>query len=215
MTSEQFNELIEVIELLRADSSILHYIYQFFITFIATGISGFIAYKIAKYQVNKSVEQQEDYRIKEIENQKLFLFNQIKLKCSEAVLSSVSTATNDGLNMVRLGIKRDSSLLEGTITEIHEMNAEIQAHYDSIQDFINEIYTFGVLFEVELEKLCYRELHKVAKELMDKSIPDDNVLDRNCLTTLGDEITRYIGECHFIVKKAQLELIDSMKPLDD
>src|SRR5690625_2546285 len=156
MDPEQFNELINVVSQLRENSfNLSSFVIDVLIPISSAVFAAVGALYVAKFQINKSEEQQKIQRKEELKKQKQFLIEELKINSTEKLLESNVNANRNIINMVDLGYKKHANYLKNRMkdytnsSEIFQINSELQKNSDQLQNYLSDLFTFVNLFDVD------------------------------------------------------------------
>lgn len=200
---------------------------EMIVSIIPAVIGGYVSYKIAQYQVNKSEKQQSKYREEDVERQKLFMVNELKLKTTENLLKATAGVNSNVLKMMDLGFKKHRHFLSHRITyhrdfsEVTAINLSVQQNFDDFQNYLSDLFTFIKLFNIDNKTIDIEDLKKKGKELYDSCLNENIYLTFDSenaefefglyLSPKGDEVATIINDCDHIIRKNQIELIQAMQ----
>lgn len=195
---------------------------------ISAIIGGYISYCIAKYQVKHSEDQDRIQREDEIKNQRLFMFEELKIKSTEKMLESTASVNSNVINIMDLGNEKHDIHLktrggnhDRNSSAITKINKNLQYNFDELQNYLSDLFTVINLFDIEKETLNFNEFQKKIKLFYQNCFDADlynSIFDEDIvsgpeleLCSSGQECIDTINEIDYVVRKAQIDLIKSMQ----
>lgn len=200
---------------------------EMLVSIVSAVIGGLVAFFIARYQVNKSNEQGRVQRKEDIQQQQLFMINELKLKTTQKLLESTASVNSNVINMVHFSVKKHNHFLRHRINysqkseEATENRILIQQNYDEFQNYLSEVFTFINLFNIEKKKIDFEDLTNKSIELYNKCMNEDVYRTFNSeeaelefnfyLFPISDKVINIINNIDHAVREKQIELIKEMQ----
>lgn len=217
MNAEQFNELINVITQL--NKSNLSWVSDILMPIIPAFIGAYVAYKVAKYQVDNSEKQQQIQREEELQTQKEFIIDELKIeKAQEYIHNRVEHSINvvNMLNFTREIIKNSQQIKIRNNNHIQslqnqeldrlvlENSKQIEAHLITLEMLIE-------LFNIQEEylqkyEIFYRKTHDYHNLFI-----DTKKFDEFKAGEVGNECIKLAHDFDTVVRKELKELLNTMK----
>lgn len=195
----------------------MSYWQNFSIAVVSAIIGGYISFKIAKYQVDKSEKQQQSQKDEEIKRQKLFMLDELKLQYAQKIIESTRVVNNNIINIlnridtIRL-IDTSNALSDERTpkTEIftQEQRLDFLTEFEEVQDYLSNLYTVLEMFNFDEDD------KEVFNELMEKLnlFYDPDYIKRNLYSLPKvEEYIFLINDFDQKVRKKHIDLIQSMK----
>lgn len=199
MNTDQLNSLINAIERLATNQSSTNYSWEILIVVLSTILANALAFGSVVYQSRKTRKQQL-----------AFMYNEMKIKSVEKLLTATAEVNNHIINILRIGhLKRNNA--KTPVTENFDLNTEVQAHFDKSQSYMSELFTFINLFGLEGEREKLDILQEKLKEVFEISFNPLNPEKLGKMLSLGQQCFDMINDFDSTVRKEHVKLLKEMK----
>lgn len=214
MTTEQFNELINVISQLGENNyGVIDFLRDFLIPILSTGLAAFVAYEVAKLQIKNSEAQQKTHRSEELSNQKQFLIDELKIENAQKYISNKLFFTLNLKNMINYARRLSKEF------EIHGVESE---EFLKLDELINEnskhLESHITMLKVVLSLFDIKTKHSNDFDQLQSLVHKFHNLCADPRSFKSEEAEKTSQDCiniaHYfnnMIDKEMLKLLDSMK----